>query len=216
MFDGIPQVMYILIMKITKHLIIESILLALFLSACASTKVAETPAEQPAPTTVEVSSPAVTEEPATSQVPVDDEYSRSVGNLTVSKDTFEADKAEIISIIDKLSTIMRDFDYQSWLLYVDKESQEYWSRPTNLKKAQGKLPVKGLRLNTLQDYFKYVFVPSRAGRVVTEIRYVSDTYVKAVQVTAPATPEEEEKFVIYYYFNKIQGHWELHLPEIDG
>lgn len=145
-----------------------------------------------------------------------DEYHKSVGNLTVSKDTFESDKAEILRTIESLKTIMSDFDYQSWLLYIDNESKIYWSKPANLKKAQGKLPIKGLQLRTLQDYFKYVFVPSRAGRNITTIRYESENYVKAVQITSLDSSETEEKYTVYYYFNKIDGHWQLHLPEIDS
>ena len=145
-----------------------------------------------------------------------DEYHKSVGNLTVSKDTFESDKAEILRTIESLKTIMSDFDYQSWLLYIDNESKVYWSKPANLKKAQGKLPIKGLQLRTLQDYFKYVFVPSRAGRNISTIRYESENYVKAVQITSLDSSETEEKYTVYYYFNKIDGHWQLHLPEIDG
>jgi len=144
-----------------------------------------------------------------------DEYTKSVGNLTVSKDTFEADKAEIMSIIEKLNTIMKDVDYQSWLLYVDDESKTYWSKPANLKKAQSKLPIKGLQLRNLQDYFKYVFIGARVGRSVSTLRYVSDSYVKAVQINQNETEIQEEKYTVYYYFNKIDGHWELHLPEIE-
>ena len=199
--------MYILNMKRIKFVISLTVMSSLFFASCGSTKVEPAPAQDAA-----VEQPA----PSAETKPVNDEYSRSVGNVTVSKDTFEADKAEIISIITKMNSIMKDFDYQSWLLYVDDESKEYWSKPSNLRKAQSKLPVKGLRLNNLHDYFKYVFVPARAGRDVTEIRYVSDTCVKAVQVVEDATETEEEKTLVYYFFNKINGHWAVHLSEIEG
>lgn len=177
------------------------------LAGCGSTSVQPQPAK-------EENKPAIEEK---KEFPAEkDEYHKSVGNLTVSKDTFESDKAEIFRIIESLKTIMSDFDYQSWLLYVDNESKIYWSKTANLKKAQGKLPVKGLQLRTLQDYFKYVFVPSRAGRNITTIRYESENYVKAVQVTSLDSSETEEKYIVYYYFNKIDGHWQLHLPEIDS
>ncbi len=199
--------MYILNMKITKHFYITLLPLAVTaLISCGSTK------NPPAPVEEEVKP---VEKPVEAEV-INDDYHLAVGNLSVSKDTFESDQAEIMNIIDKLSTIMKDFDYQSWLIYVDSESKEYWSKPANLKKAQSKLPVKGLQIRNLQDYFKYVFVSSRIGRQVTAIRYVSDTYVKAVQVTTPATAEEAERVTVYYYFNKKDGHWELHLPEIEG
>lgn len=180
---------------------------------CGSTKVAEQP-EPAVPQEIKQPEETVAPEPEKKEA-VSDEYSRSVGQISVSKDTFEADKKEIMSIIARLSTIMKDFDYQSWLRYVDNESKIYWSQPANLKAAQRKLPIKGLQIKNLQDYFKYVFVPARADREVTSIRYVSDTYVKAVQVTSPATAETPEKYTVYYYFNKIDGHWSLHLPRID-
>lgn len=212
MFDAISQVMYILAMKNSKLISTVFSAVAFFtLYSCGSTKI-EPVQKIPVPVT-EPEVPAVEEVPPVPEKK--DEYEKSIGNVSVTKDTFEADKAEIMSIIKKLSTIMKDFDYESWLLYVDSESKAYWSRPANLKKAQSKLPVKGLQLKNLQDYFKYVFVGARIGREVTSIRYVSDSYVKAVQVTEEETSDFEEKYTVYYYFNKINGHWELHLPTID-
>ena len=190
MFDGFSQVMYIsAMMKFNFFKSVFLISLTLLLISCGSTSSSgknadlvkendkttnSNPTPEPAKETTTV------EEKTTVQK---DEYSRAVGNLSVSKDTFEADKAAVMELIDTLSTIMKDMDYQSWLLYVDKESKIYWSKSANLKKAQSKLPVKGLKLKNLQDYFKYVFVPARMGRTVTEIRYESDTNVKAIQIT---------------------------------
>lgn len=159
------------------------------------------PAPQPEPKVEEVKEEPKKEEPK-------DEYTRSVGNVDVSRDTFAEDKERILKIISALDVIMKDFDYKSWLTYVDQDSINYWSRPANLKKAQNRLPVKGLRLTSLQDYFKYVFVPARKGRKITEIRYVSETYIKAIEVG-------EEQDIVYYYFNKINGHWMINLPPID-
>ena len=223
MFDGFSQVMYLsAMMKFNFFKSVFLISLTLLLISCGSTSSSgknadlvkendkttnSNPTPEPAKETTTV------EEKTTVQK---DEYSRAVGNLSVSKDTFEADKAAVMELIDTLSTIMKDMDYQSWLLYVDKESKIYWSKSANLKKAQSKLPVKGLKLKDLQDYFKYVFVPARMGRTVTEIRYESDTYVKAVQITNPSDSPEEEKYTVYYYFVKTNGHWELNLPQIDN
>lgn len=162
------------------------------------------PVPEPEPKVEEVEE--VKEEPKKEEPK--DEYERSVGDVDVSRDTFEEDKGKILEIISELDKVMKDFDYRSWLNYVDKQSIDYWSRPANLKKAQSRLPVKGLRLTSLQDYFKYVFVPARKGRKVTEIRYVSDTYIKAIEVG-------EDQDIVYYYFNKINGSWMVNLPPIE-
>ena len=188
-------------------LLTSTLFSAAFIVSCASAKAAEEPVQQqPAAET-----PAPVETPAEVPVPAaqEDEYARSVGTTAVSKDTFAEDKTNILAIIAKLDIIMKDFDYKSWTLYVEPDSLAYWQQPENLKKAQSRLPIKGLQLRSLEDYFKYVFVPSRAGRVVTEIRYIDDTTVKAVQV-------QENQDIIYYYFKKIDRSWMLRLPPIEN
>ena len=166
--------------------------------------------EEPAPVIAEPE--PVIEEPA-----ADDEYERSVGAVSVDRNTFAGDKEEVLRIISELAEIMTDSasnkSYNAWLGYVEQSSKDYWKLRKNLQLAQKKLPVKGIRLQTLQDYFKHVFCPARRGREVTEIRYISDTYIKAVQVhKAEGAALSEAQVTVYYYFNKINGHWMIHLP----
>ena len=150
------------------------------------------------------------EEPKKEEPPkVDEEYKRSVGTVAVSEETFKHDKKDVLEIIDELSVIMEERAYKKWVSYIDKESIKYWSTTKNLSKAQNRLPVKGLRIRSLEDYFKFVFIPARRGKNITEIRYESDSYIKAVEIT------EEDGELIYYYFNKINGEWKLHLPPIE-
>ncbi|MCR5217964.1 hypothetical protein [Treponema sp.] len=138
----------------------------------------------------------------------DDEYQRSKGDVDVTEEEFNNDKKQILIIISKLEQVMADMDYESWYTYLDEESIEYWSKSGNLKRAAGRLPVKGLRLNSLKDYFKFVFVPARAGRTIDEIRYETKDLVKVVQF-------QEDTDTIYYNFNRLDGKWKLHLPSLD-
>lgn len=138
---------------------------------------------------------------------IDEEYARSVGDIAVTRDEFVEDKKEILGIIDKLSTIMAKKDFQSWVNLLDSESVSYWKQSGNLKKAQSRLPIKGIQLRTLEDYFKYIFIPARQNRSITEIRYISDKYVKAIEV-------KEDADYVYYYFNKVNGKWMLHIPSL--
>lgn len=136
------------------------------------------------------------------------EYSRSIGNVEVSIDTFLEDKAKILETIKELESIMKSKNYIKWINYIDSNSLNYWKNPENLRKAQSKLPVKGLKLKDLEDYFKYIFIPARQNRTVTEIRYISDNYVKAIEV-------KSDFDYVYYYFNKINEKWLIHLPPLD-
>lgn len=137
------------------------------------------------------------------------EYQRSVKDLTesISIDEFEADKKEVLAIIDDLTRIMKDRDYNSWVKYLSPASKKYWSNPQNLATVSNRLPVKGLKISSLKDYFTYVFVPARANSKVEEIRYVSSTVVKAVE------PHAEED-LIYYMFEKTGGKWYLKLDTL--
>ena len=185
------------------------------LFSCASTDVEQEVVVEEIPVVVEPEVPAElpkSPEPIPEIIPEpviskeDQEYSRSVTDLgiEVSKETFNEDKSEILEIIEKLSGIMKHKDYAAWLNYLTPESKTFWSNQQNLAIVSQRLPIKNYRLKNLQDYFEKVFIPSRIGRVVDEIRYVSTTKVKAVQYT-------EEQDIIYYYFEKIDGRWYLHL-----
>ena len=196
-----------------------SAVFAMLFAACGTTQEVVVPApeskiEAPAPeeqtVTIEEQPVVETPQPQAPQKTAEDlEYERSVGGADISRDTFEDDKAAILRIIRELSHVMKTLDYKAWVTYLDQESIDYWSRPTNLRKAQARLPIKGLQLKTLGDYFKYVFVPARMGREVTEIRYISPSYIKAVQVT------DDDKDIVYYYFNKIDGTWKINIPPLN-
>lgn len=139
----------------------------------------------------------------------DDEYARSTLDVQVSLEEFRADKSEILKIIDELFDIMATYDYNSWLNYIEPDSKNYWSSPENLYKASKRLPNRNQKLSTLSDYFRFVFVPSRKGRKVGEIRYISRDVVKAVQV-------REEQDVVYYHFVKIDGKWLVRIPALQS
>ncbi|WP_428768252.1 hypothetical protein V1L52_07025 [Treponema sp. HNW] len=140
--------------------------------------------------------------------PEDEEYSRSTSALSgtaVTFDEFQRDKTTILAIIQDLDKSMKNRDYGLWRSYLTPESISYWSNKFNLQVIATKLPKKGLTLRTLGDYFSHVFIPSRMDRKVSEIRYISPTDVKAVEV-------DGNKDIIYYEFEKINGRWLVKLP----
>ena len=142
----------------------------------------------------------------------DDEYLRSTQALSadefVTKDEFTEDKAEILRIIKELQKVMEKEDVESWLKYVDKDSKTFYSNPVNIRKVNKKLPNKSIVLNGIGDYFKYVFIPSRKNREITEIRYISKTNTKAVQV------HDDGSITRYYQFIKVNGKWYVQLDRV--
>lgn len=156
------------------------------------------------------------EEPKKEEVE-DEEYTRSVAQMAAGQSvdvaTFNKDKEAVLALINELNSVMKEQNYKAWLNYLDEESKTYWSNKSNLKKAQKRLPVKGLTLATLEDYFKYIFIPSRQGNEMDEIRYETESSVKAVQIRK----DEKGNYAgdtVYYYLRKINGIWKLHLPQM--
>lgn len=193
-------------MKIKTFVLLSAFFLSLCVLSCKSTEqVEETPSEK-------VVEPNKVEKQSSEE---DSEYRRSVGTeKNISLDTFNADKAAIVKKITELNAIMAKRDYNSWLKYIDPESQKYWSTPANLAKASEKLPkkLKGLKLRTLQDYFIYVFIPSRNGRTIDEIRYNSADSIRAVQVSK--NEDGTNRIVVYYNFVRQDGDWKVYLPRL--
>ena len=142
----------------------------------------------------------------------DEEYIRSTQALSaeelVTKDEFAEDKAEILRIIKELQKVMEKEDVEDWLSYVDTASKNFYSNPVNIRKVQKKLPNKAIVLNGIGDYFKYVFIPSRKNREITEIRYISKTNTKAVQVN------DDGSITRYYQFIKVNGKWYVQLDRV--
>lgn len=135
------------------------------------------------------------------------EYSRSTQEVDVSRDVFSFDKNSILTVISRLSEVMEEYNYEEWLKYIDPASIKYWSNKYNLAQASKRLPIKGQVLNNLNDYFRFVFVPSRRGRDVDEIRYISLDQIKAVQMRG-------DQDIVYYNFIKVNGKWMVKLPSL--
>lgn len=198
-----------------KHLFINILLIsALFLvTSCTSTDpvVVE---DGVIPTIEDV--PRVDDEPQVELAPqvdevpeMDPEYSRSIGELSseVSYDTFQTDKSDILKIIAQLDESMKNRNYDAWKDYLTPDSILYWSSRLNLQILATRLPDDDVLLRNLSDYFIRMFIPSRMDRVVNEIRYISTTQVKAVQV-------QDDTDIIYYEFKKMDGKWLVELPTL--
>lgn len=142
---------------------------------------------------------------------VNEEYLRSTKALTeesVTVEEFENDKAEILKIINELKVIMDNGDKTKWLTYIDPDSINYYSNQTNLRKVREKLPNKQIQLHGIGDYFKYVFIPSRKNSNIDEIRYISKSNIRAVQV------REDKSELVYYNFVKKDKKWYVHIPTL--
>jgi hypothetical protein len=138
------------------------------------------------------------------------EYLRSIAELgfAISEEEFYEDKAAIMKAIAELENIMARKDVAQWRKYLSPSSVAYLRNANNMRTVSAKLPAQ-FRIRSDEDYFKYVFIPSRQDRKIDEIRYVSSTITKAVQV-------RQSDDVIFYYFEKVNDVWLIKLDETQG
>lgn len=193
-------------------LLLTAVFSMLFMNSCFTTSSIFGKDDQKADNSVEEqlsNEETTSEENVSFSTEENEEYLRSVADVQVSRETFISDKREILQIISELSDVMENEDYSRWITYIDQDSINYWSQSTVLQKAASRLPVKGLKLSSLRDYFYNIFIPSRKGKDVDEIRYLTTDTVKAVHVNGDTD-------VVYYTLYKIDGVWKIHLPKLNG
>jgi len=123
--------------------------------------------------------------------------------VTITKQTFKVIKTEIQVVVEDLNKVTFSKDYDRWQTYLSEEYRQNFSDPLTLEKVSASLPVKGIQLKTLKDYFTYVFVPSRQNMRVDDIQFVSPTRVYVIMEITPKSP------AAIYILEKTGGGWKL-------
>jgi hypothetical protein len=104
---------------------------------------------------------------------------------SISQEVFDSTKTDVQQFITDLNRIIRSRNYEVWVshlgdeYFAEKNSPEYLAQISE----QPRLKTQNITLNTAQDYFIHVVVPSRASDRVDDIEFVSPTRVKAYTVT---------------------------------
>lgn len=159
----------------------SSVLILLALGSCAS------PPPPPA-----LPPPIVEPDPEPVAVPAPIPESPPV--FEVSAEKKETTLAEIRVLVDKLNAIIARKAFVEWKTYLDKDYNRIYSDPVLLKEYSANSPFLkqfNIKLKTLEDYFKYVVVPSRADTVVDDISFVDENRVNVWTVV------DNEKVLLY-------------------
>lgn len=132
----------------------------------------------------------------------DDEIIAEFGSITITKKDYKETKSEIEIVVDNLNKVTAAKDYIKWLSYLSEDYKSEYSKPAVLQITSDSLPVKGIKLKNLQDYFSYVFVPSRQNIKVDDIKFVSPVKVNVITKAG-------NKKLLVYNLEKIKGKWLL-------
>ena len=174
----------------------------------------ETPAVKPQPPApVKKETPAVKPQPLApvkKEAPAAEAKTEVIAEfegVTITKETYVQTKTEIEKVVDKLNLITAAKDYSQWITFLSDDYKRQYSQPLTLKKVSEALPVKGIKLNSLRDYFIYVFVPSRQNVKVDDIRFVSPTHVDVIM-------KQGNRSLLIYGIENTSGNWKLIPPKL--
>lgn len=144
----------------------------------------------------------VVQEPVKPEPEPEEVVIATVGDVSITQKQYTETKSEIEIVVEELNTITQKSNYNGWLQYLSSDYKEYLSTPSVLKEVSEKLPIKGVKINNLQDYFKYVFVPSRKNVRVDDIQFTTPTRVNVIM-------KESGTRLLVYSLEKIGTKWKL-------
>mgnify|MGYP006293541477 CR=1 FL=1 len=190
--------------------VIVMTLCGLLLAGCAS---APPPAEpesvEPAPEPEPAEEPAenaekTPEEPIPEEKPEDDD----ADEFEVTEEVYEQTFKDVENLITELNSIISSRSYSEWLTYLTDQYKERYSDPAVLAELSNQPTLKeyDIRLRSLEDYFRYVVVPSRSEVRLDDIIFTDEKHVKAIM-------EVDDRQVILYRLRLVDGRWKIGLAK---
>jgi hypothetical protein len=127
----------------------------------------------------------------------------------ITQAQYNTTREEVQKFIEQQNKIIKDQNFDAWKTSLSPEyfagisSTEYLSQMSE----QPAMKTRRIVLKTVQDYFEYVVVPSRADLRVDEIEFISLNRVKAFTVITSKSGEEQR--LRLYDLEKIGNSWTI-------
>ncbi|MFP3960529.1 MAG: hypothetical protein ACLFUX_10200, partial [Spirochaetaceae bacterium] len=111
---------------------------------------------------------------------------------------------EVEAVIEELNEIIRTRDFDTWQGYLTEAYLEEYSDPDRLAEISDRPILKrnDITLESLEDYFEWVVVPSRQNARLDDLRFLSEDVVEAVMEVGGSQ-------VILYRLRKVDGRWKV-------
>ena len=162
----------------------------------------ETVKEEPVPQVIQDEPPVqVIAEPvieAVSDAPFDPDK--------ISQEHYVSTRTEVRKFIDRLNQIIRSVNYREWEAVLSQKYIDEVASPESLSWMSEMPVLKSNRivLRTLQDYFTYVVVPSRAH---VDVDSVDIEFLSEKRVRVRGSNIGDERLLVLYDLEEINDLW---------
>ncbi len=128
----------------------------------------------------------------------------AAAEFVVSEEVYQRTFEEIEAVIAELNAIIRAGDFAAWERRLTVAYRERTSSREYLDEVSQSplLQQSGVRLATLEDYFRKVVVPSRSSVKLDQLAFVDATHVKAITVI------QGEAYILYWLVRE-NGTWDI-------
>jgi len=132
--------------------------------------------------------------------------------IEIDQETYDTTLAEVKLFIEYINELIARRNFAGWR---DALSDEYFARISSREHLASAsqspfLRARNITLQTAQDYFLHVVVPSRANARVDEIEFEADGRVRAffVETMTRGGQTETRRLRLYHLIN-INGTWKI-------
>ncbi|MFW6363727.1 MAG: hypothetical protein ACOC0D_07785 [Spirochaeta sp.] len=124
--------------------------------------------------------------------------------FVVTEELYEQTFDEVETVITTLNEIIGRGDFDSWKNYLTQEYIDAVTEPGHLEELNQSplLSRNNIELESLEDYFRYVVVPSRANLRLDDLEFIDDNTVQAIMIV-------RDRRAILYLLRRIDGEWRI-------
>ena len=125
-------------------------------------------------------------------------------SIEVSEELYDQTFTEVERTINELNEIISNRDFAEWRLYLTDSYRRTYSDPDVLaRSSQSAILVRNnITLESLEDYFNFVVVPSRSDAHLDDLVFIDDETVEAIM-------EVDDRRYLLYLLRKTNGRWKI-------
>ncbi len=142
-------------------------------------------------------------EPVEREVPEPEEEPQEP-EYTVSEELYDETFEEVEEVVAHLNEIIAERDYEAWRGLLTDEFVAVHSDPDRLRR-RSESPIlrrRSIVLESLQDYFEAVVVPSRADARLDDLRFLDDDRVEALMAVG-------DRKILLYQLRRDAATWKI-------